>query len=131
MSVSGCVRVFTNHGATKTNHGATGFHRMHAVLRVLILCARTDKGKWRSDRFVQTIICQLCLFNNARAEGLPTWKLLQQNLSMFNEAPATKCHAVLGRAAIPTDIPDLRQHIHNRFLHVRDHQQEDNMTPSE
>ena len=111
--------------AMKTNEGDKGFQRLHGVLRVLILCSRTDAGRWQSNNYVQTIIFQLLLFNNAIAEELPTWKLLQQNFSMFNEEPGEMSFAVLGRAVLGDHVTNLLEHMNKRFLLVREHQQED------
>ena len=111
--------------AMKTNEGDKGFKLLHAVLRVLILCSRADNGKWKSDSYVQSIICQLLLFNNAKAENLPTWTLLQQNFSMFNEEPGEMSFSVLGRAVLGDHVTDLPEHMNKRFLLVREHQQED------
>ena len=109
----------------KTNEGDKGFQRLHAVLRVLILCARADGGKWQSNTYVQTIIFQLLLLNNASAQELPARKLLQQNFSMFNEEPGEMSFAVLGRAVLGDHVTDLLEHMNKRFLLVREHQQED------
>ena len=112
--------------AMKTNEGEKCFQRLHAVLRVFILCSRKDDGTWKTHIYITSIICQLCLLNSQRAAALPTWQLLQQNFSMFNEEPGEMSFAVLNRAVLGDHVTDLLDHMHKRFLLVREHQQEDN-----
>ena len=90
------------------------------------LCPRITTGRLSNSNHVQTIMFHVQLFNNARAEELPTWLLLQESFSVFHGVLRKMSFAVLGRADLGGPVAKYLVHLAKRFLLVHEHQKEDN-----
>jgi hypothetical protein len=99
--------------ALKCNSGHMGLKCLLRMLQLLIILAET-----KSNTYIRSVIMQILIVLHQKHHNLPSWRLLKNSLSLFNEEAGEMSFSVLSRCVLGDTIKHKLDYMNNMYRSI-------------